>query len=405
VRLPRPGPVTACFLALGLAIVGVTALSAQRPRPRAAGTGARTLDAALPAVERWVAADRRLEFTGRVQAEFLDDAAFDERVRSLLDDSSGGETRRKGTARTAASPGGYESTLRALGLLTGADPASSSATSDALAGILGLYVPEERLVLVRGTAVTPYRLSVLAHELVHALQDQHVAAVPLAERMAISQRLQGLRTVVEGDAERVRQDYVATLSRAERASYDADERAQPAPSGPDAVETTRLARFPYDEGARFTRALLAAGGQRGLDAAFTDPPTTTAQVLHPDRYLDRARRSVYLPAAPEVPLSAAQDVVDGGHALGEQVLRQALGERLTVAEAAAVLAPMRGDAYVTWRPDAGPACVRDVLEFDGAPAVRTADSALRRWLGPKADLTPGPQPDQLTFTRCAPDAT
>ncbi|GIU89385.1 MAG: hypothetical protein KatS3mg010_0484 [Acidimicrobiia bacterium] len=42
--------------------------------------------------------------------------------------------------------------------------------------------------------------------------------------------------------------------------------------------------FPYTEGLSFVCALQSAGGWDAVDAAYREPPTTTAQVLFPERY-------------------------------------------------------------------------------------------------------------------------
>jgi hypothetical protein len=48
--------------------------------------------------------------------------------------------------------------------------------------------------------------------------------------------------------------------------------------------------FPYQEGLRFVRALYQRGGWAAVDRAYRDPPTSTEQLLHPERYLsDRDR--------------------------------------------------------------------------------------------------------------------
>ena len=59
-----------------------------------------------------------------------------------------------------------------------------------------------------------------------------------------------------------------------------------------------LDSFPYLVGPPFTQAVVAGGGQARLDAAFTSPPTTTAEVIHPGIFLaGRTPASVDLPGA------------------------------------------------------------------------------------------------------------
>src|SRR6201999_3921871 len=42
--------------------------------------------------------------------------------------------------------------------------------------------------------------------------------------------------------------------------------------------------FPYTEGLSFVCALESEGGWAAVDGAYADPPTTTAQILFPERY-------------------------------------------------------------------------------------------------------------------------
>src|SRR5439155_1910336 len=42
--------------------------------------------------------------------------------------------------------------------------------------------------------------------------------------------------------------------------------------------------FPYAEGFTFIRQIYQAGGSAGVDDVFRDPPQSTAQILHIDKY-------------------------------------------------------------------------------------------------------------------------
>ena len=43
--------------------------------------------------------------------------------------------------------------------------------------------------------------------------------------------------------------------------------------------------FPYEQGLRFVRTLYAQGGWDAVNDAYRDPPRSTEQLLHPERYL------------------------------------------------------------------------------------------------------------------------
>jgi len=47
---------------------------------------------------------------------------------------------------------------------------------------------------------------------------------------------------------------------------------------------SRLNYFPYEYGLKFARALYAKSGWMAVNQAYKDPPTTTEQIMHPEKY-------------------------------------------------------------------------------------------------------------------------
>lgn len=134
--------------------------------------------------------------------------------------------------------------------------------------------------------------AVIAHELEHALQRQHfpelVAPTPDATLDAALARA----AVLEGDAVVV-QSAVAASERGWpirrtllglRGSFAAMSPA--ASSGAANEEPSRtLLSFVYGRGAAFVQSIYAAGGFALVDRVLRNPPRTTAEVLHPERYV------------------------------------------------------------------------------------------------------------------------
>ncbi|MBN1180343.1 MAG: hypothetical protein JXD18_14115 [Anaerolineae bacterium] len=130
----------------------------------------------------------------------------------------------------------------------------------------------------------------LAHAYAHALQDQTFDLEAVGARAATTDAALAGRALVEGDATLLTAlyrygdvgaadwEYLASLILlAERPSYG---------EVLDSSEVwTRLERFPYWEGRRFAAALFEAGGWDAVDRAYTNPPRSSEQVLHPERYL------------------------------------------------------------------------------------------------------------------------
>ncbi|WP_251329162.1 Hvo_1808 family surface protein [Haloplanus pelagicus] len=148
------------------------------------------------------------------------------------------------------------------------------------ASVQGSYVPSEDRILVVSDAAEP-RIDrrTLAHELVHALQDQHFGVD--RQRVTRDERLarQGL---IEGDAGYVEDRY----ERRCRADWPC--RPRP-PSGPGASLDGDLGVYvavyqPYSDGPAFVHHLRQRGGWEAVNAAYADPPTSSTQVIHPERY-------------------------------------------------------------------------------------------------------------------------
>lgn len=181
--------------------------------------------------------------------------------------------------------------LVALGALPpGAD--LEALTAEALGGqVAGFYDPDtgELVVARSGTSggLDGQSRIVLAHELDHALTDQAIGLPddvdrpePGAEDAAL-----GRLALVEGDATLAMQQYglayvplLDQLSGLGGALASQEQLARL----PDYLQRSLV--FPYVAGLSFACALHRAGGWAAVDAAYRRPPTSTAQVLFPERY-------------------------------------------------------------------------------------------------------------------------
>jgi hypothetical protein len=201
--------------------------------------------------------------------------------------------------------------------------------------VAGLYVPHSGRLYVLGAGGAAPR-SVIAHEVVHALQDEHFRLTQgaFAPRPGDHDGELAAQALVEGDATEVQSRYVATLSAGDLVSELARTLgAMPAGASKSAPPyLQRQLLYPYAAGAAFVRALRARGGQRLLDRAFRHPPRTSASVLDPARYLagDPLPRRVKLPAG-AYRLSTTFGAEDVAALTGQaRVARGWLGGRLGV---------------------------------------------------------------------------
>jgi hypothetical protein len=266
-----------------------------------------------------------------------------------------------------------EDLLITLGLLP---PGSSlrAITLDFQAGqVAGYYSPEddELFVVSRSGGLGPAEEATYAHEFTHQLQDQRFDLGALGFD-AIDQSDQALArlALVEGDATSVQTTWMTE-------NLDARELGEvlAAALDPAALEALRrapaylrdTATFPYEDGFAFVSRLLAQGGYAAIDAAYADPPNTTEQVLHPDKYLVREPPvAVALPDGVAAALGsgwtvAAQDT------FGELILRIWLREGgVPIADARAASAGWGGDRVALLRGPDGALAVAHRTAWDTA---------------------------------------
>jgi hypothetical protein len=381
-RSSRTVPAVLAGLVVALLAAGISTAVVRRTGAGGGGDE-RLVDPGLAPViaelEGFVESARGLRFLRPVDVAVLSDFAF----RRKLSD---------GGAVDEPEADAEEGVLRALGLLDPGDDLGGVADLDPDA-VAGFYDTDTKELVVRGVRLTPFVRQVLVHELTHALDDQHFG---LNRDLVDDEAALAFEALAEGDATSVERRYVASLPPAERKAADHEEDATF--GGGDPVNlpevVVALADFPYDDGAELVEALRRAGGTGRVDAAFGAPPTTSAEVLHPDRFLAGRSR------VPAPPVVAAGRVVEEG-VLGELVLRLVVSGSVPEAEAGRAAAGWAGDRYVAWRAGRR-TCVRAAVVLDSPADAGELTAALRRW----ATDHPGGQVEPIgaaavSLSRCA----
>ncbi|MFB6129611.1 MAG: Hvo_1808 family surface protein, partial [Salinigranum sp.] len=164
--------------------------------------------------------------------------------------------------------------------LVGEDRNASDVLANLYGGsVQGYYSPARDSIVVVSDAKRPsIDRGTLAHELVHALQDQHFGMPPSGKTQDAQLAHDGL---VEGDARYVEQLYQQRCS--------AGWQCVPNPPGGSGGSSIDMGVFvtvytPYSEGPTLVDRLRQRGGWAAVNAAYDDPPASTEQVLHPRRY-------------------------------------------------------------------------------------------------------------------------
>ena len=155
--------------------------------------------------------------------------------------------------------------------------------------VLGYYDPEERqLYVVSGGGFGPSEESTFAHEYLHSLQFQRPGLTADTWDSGANSDIQsGKQALVEGEAEFVEEMWEKRyFSLGDQIDYYKQSLAELNLDYfriPSFLE--REMDFPYLEGKNFVASLYKEGGWAAVDAAFRDPPDSTAMILHPEKYL------------------------------------------------------------------------------------------------------------------------
>lgn len=213
--------------------------------------------------------------------------------------------------------------------------------------VAGLYDPDEQTMFLLDDLGEDSTMQTLAHELVHALQDQTFGLKGALDwKPRGSDRTAAFQTLVEGDA---------TVAMFAFSSGD-----------PDAIDEGTMRRVmsvgaalsagadtppvlvrslvaPYVDGFAFVQALRRRGGWRAVDRAITEKPTSTEQVLHVEKFEAR-EPAIEIPDPPLEPLGAGwrMGFVD---VMGEQGSRVAFEEWTGRARARDTARGWGGDAF------------------------------------------------------------
>jgi hypothetical protein len=216
-------------------------------------------------------------------------------------------------------------------------------------GVLGYYDDETKELFVGGggsATLDPATRSVLAHELTHALTDQHFDFGTRTKVLDDENRTEesaAFTALIEGDAE-------LTRTLWEEKHLTDRERAQAALGGTADGGTYAQAPqylldslfFPYQDGLAFVRSRYRAGGFAEVDNAYRKPPTSTEHILHPDTYA--SGQGWTAPPLPDLPLATGCGKVDTG-TLGEFDMAELLSREINKNDARAAAQGWNGDAY------------------------------------------------------------
>jgi hypothetical protein len=244
-----------------------------KPAVRPAGTAPALTQADVARIARRVERIRGLRFKRPVRPQFVDR----KRATKMLLEGTNAEY-------TPDEQRTDEESLKLIGLLGKDETLAGALESVEGEQVLGFYDDRrKRLVVIRGPGQGRQILELtLAHELVHALEDQRFGFHTTDDLN--DDRALGEKALAEGTATAVMTDYAKRYLDAGKLLTETITSAPADTKLPAYIE--RVVLFPYLEGLQFVEFLRGAGGWRAVDRVLRGRrPTSAEQVMHPDRYM------------------------------------------------------------------------------------------------------------------------
>lgn len=233
---------------------------------------------------------------------------------------------------------------------------------------------------------------VMAHELHHALQDQNYDLSRWMELLSShDDRIQGYKSLVEGEAQLVGMTYlfkkmgrgdvdIAAFNRMQDMAMRFSPEAQKMRDVPPYLLENMM--FPYTQGAEFVQAMQRKLGWERIGQAFNDPPMSTEQVLHPEKFLGAERdepTELMLPGFEAVLGKDAEELHE--NTLGEfnvTLLLRARGASKAVAAKAA--AGWDGDRFKGYQTKDGRTVIVWLSTWDSEQEAQEFEAAYRKVL-------------------------
>lgn len=232
----------------------------------------------------------------------------------------------------------------------------------------GVYDYHSDRLLLADWLTADVQTPVMAHELVHALQDQrYEIGAHLDSLVALDDddATQAFLALAEGDATAVMFEFTARSLGLAPESFDRMTATLPellsqmsgqAPrlaAAPGVVQRSLL--FPYVQGTAFVLALRKAVPWSGFVSVYARPPASSSEILHPDRYLAGERNTARIGWNDDLTRPCCTGRYE--NTLGEWNLRLVLAQTLPDSVAAAAADGWIADRYLLL----GAESARDVL--------------------------------------------
>jgi hypothetical protein len=286
----------------------------------------------------------------------------------------------------------YSRTLAAVGLVPEGTDLLNILVSLYNEQVAAFYVPEEHSLYTFKDLVFSSNLDqmLLSHELTHALQDQNFDLLKFPLKVKTNDDLAlATSALVEGDATiLMTRWYVENVDPSKMLGDVGAMFSQNTAKLREAPPFLReMLMFPYQEGQQFATTLYSSGGTAAIDAAFRNPPTTTKDILHPDRFLHQRATPENLDLAK---LEAGDWRLIGSNTLGEFGTRFILEQGMGIYDAHVLGEGWNGDRYQVYeRGTNGPTALVWATAWETEPQATEFAGAYKKVIEKRA-ATPAP---------------
>jgi hypothetical protein len=339
------------------------------PDPRPAGEDPGPPSPAIAEVMDQVESVRGLEFVDPVRAQAVTQDELVERLGRFLDYSY--PERILGPRSLA---------WDTIGVIPDGTSIRDALISYSSGQVIGFYDPAGgELVFIGTEDPSPLERLTLAHELTHAIDDQHFDLDRLNELEAacLDEELAAGVGVVEGSAQyfslQVAQRFFSPEELAEVVAGGGG--SGPPPDVPPFIQDLQL--WPYLTGLQFVTALATTEGVEAVDRVLRELPEATEQVIHAERYPEDEPRAVGIPDLGPALGPGWRDL--DVYTVGEEWLSAALGLRLSGLDAGAAATGWDGGRYRAWTDGERVAVALDTVWDSPDEAAEFAD-ATEEWL-------------------------
>lgn len=244
------------------------------------------------------------------------------------------------------------------------------------------YDPRGKVMVVGDWLPPEQQRAALMHELVHALQDRELPIDTfIGPDPGQGDRLLARQALIEGEAVSLTFDLLLKpqgmdISRLPDLSMTQGLITTSA-GGPVIDKAPKFVRdlllFPYVEGLGFIYQFRKRQPWSGMSAVYKDPPRSTTQILHPEKYLD-TREDPLAVVIPDLSRLLPGSRLVSEDDLGEFSLGAVLAFHLGDTEGPRVAVGWRGDRYRIWEDTAGRFTIAyRVIMTDAQVATTLAD--------------------------------